>query len=105
MAMQLESELTMNDPAIIDEMLRSAQTIAVVGMSDKSWRASHNIGRYLVEKGYTSFPSIPRSLKSSASSAIPISTQPRPPRKRKHGKRNRPGRRIPRLGERAAHRR
>ena len=37
----------MNDPAIIDEMLRKAQAIAVVGMSDKPWRASHNIGRYL----------------------------------------------------------
>jgi len=36
-----------NDPALIDEMLRTAKTIAVVGMSDKPWRASHNIGRYL----------------------------------------------------------
>ncbi len=46
----------MNDPAIIDEMLRTAQTIAVVGMSDKAWRASHNIGRYLAEHGYRVFP-------------------------------------------------
>jgi predicted CoA-binding protein len=46
----------MNDPAIINEMLRSAQTIAVVGMSDKAWRASHNIGRYLVMQGYHVFP-------------------------------------------------
>ena len=46
----------MNDPAIINEMLRTAQTIAVVGMSDKSWRASHNIGRYLVMQGYHVFP-------------------------------------------------
>lgn len=45
-----------NDPAIIDEMLRNAKTIAVVGMSDKSWRASHNIGRYLAEHGYHVFP-------------------------------------------------
>jgi uncharacterized protein len=41
-----------NDTAIIDEMLRSAKTIAVVGMSDKPHRASHNIGRYLGENGY-----------------------------------------------------
>ena len=27
--------LMSNDPAIIDEMLRNAKTIAVVGMSDK----------------------------------------------------------------------
>jgi predicted CoA-binding protein len=46
----------MNDPALINEMLRSSQTIAVLGMSDKPWRASHNIGRYLVMQGYHVFP-------------------------------------------------
>ena len=46
----------MNDPALIDEMLRTARTIAVVGMSDKTWRASHNIGRYLAGKGYEVLP-------------------------------------------------
>jgi len=51
-----------NDPAIIDEMLRTAKTIAVVGMSDKTWRASHNIGRYLAENGYRVLPVNP-SLK------------------------------------------
>jgi uncharacterized protein len=45
-----------NDPAIIDEMLRTAKTIAVVGMSDKSWRASYNIGRYLASNGYRVLP-------------------------------------------------
>jgi predicted CoA-binding protein len=45
-----------NDPAVIDEMLRTAQNIAVVGMSDKTWRASHNIGRYLAANGYRVFP-------------------------------------------------
>ena len=45
-----------NDPAVIDEMLRTAKTIAVVGMSDKSWRASHNIGRYLADNGYRVLP-------------------------------------------------
>jgi predicted CoA-binding protein len=46
----------MNDPALIDEMLRTAKTIAVVGMSDKSWRASHHIGHYLSENGYRVIP-------------------------------------------------
>jgi predicted CoA-binding protein len=46
----------MNDPVVIDEMLRTARTIAVVGMSDKSWRASHNIGKYLAENGYRVVP-------------------------------------------------
>ena len=46
----------MNDPAIINEMLRNTHAIAVIGMSDKEWRASHNIGRYLVMQGYHVFP-------------------------------------------------
>lgn len=50
----------MNDPTLIDEMLRKSQTIAVVGMSDKPWRASHNIGRYLVMQGYRVLPVNPR---------------------------------------------
>jgi len=46
----------MNDPAVIEEMLHSARSIAVVGMSDKTWRASHNIRRYLANKGYRVYP-------------------------------------------------
>jgi len=45
-----------NDPAVIDEMLRTARTIAVVGISDKPWRASHNIGKYLVTHGFRVLP-------------------------------------------------
>jgi predicted CoA-binding protein len=45
-----------NDSAIIDEMLRSAKTIAVLGMSDKPSRASNHIGRYLAANGYLVLP-------------------------------------------------
>jgi uncharacterized protein len=45
-----------NDSTLIDEMLRSAKTIAVVGMSDKPHRASYNIGRYLAAQGYRVLP-------------------------------------------------
>ncbi len=45
-----------NDPAVIDEMLREAKTIAVLGMSDKAHRASYNIGRYLAQHGYRVLP-------------------------------------------------
>jgi uncharacterized protein len=45
-----------NDSAVIDEMLRSAKNIALLGMSDKPHRASNNIGRYLAEQGYRVFP-------------------------------------------------
>lgn len=46
----------MNEPAVIAEMLQKSKTIAVVGMSDKSSRASHNIGKYLSDKGYRVLP-------------------------------------------------
>lgn len=46
----------MDDTATIERMLRTAKTIAVVGMSDKTWRASHNIGRYLANQGYRVLP-------------------------------------------------
>jgi hypothetical protein len=41
---------------VIDEILRTVRNIAVVGMSDKPHRASHNIGRYLADHGYRVFP-------------------------------------------------
>jgi len=33
-------------------MLRESKTVAVVGMSDKTTRASHHIGKYLADRGY-----------------------------------------------------
>jgi uncharacterized protein len=45
-----------NDPVVIDEMLQTAKTIAVVGMSDKASRASHNIGKYLASNGFRVLP-------------------------------------------------
>ena len=49
-----------DDSGLIDEMLRTARTIAVVGMSDKTWRASHHIGQYLAANGYRVIPVNPR---------------------------------------------
>jgi len=46
----------MSDPQVVDEMLRNAKTIAVVGMSDKTWRASNRIGHYLAVNGYRVLP-------------------------------------------------
>lgn len=48
--------MTANDPEEMKEMLRNASTIAVVGMSEKTWRASHNIGKYLLAQGYHVIP-------------------------------------------------
>jgi predicted CoA-binding protein len=48
--------MSTNQHDLIDEMLRNARNIAVVGMSDKANRASFNIGRYLAGSGYRIFP-------------------------------------------------
>ena len=46
----------MNEPSVIEEMLRESKTIAVVGMSDKDSRASFHIGKYLAANGYRVVP-------------------------------------------------
>lgn len=46
----------MNEPSVIVEMLQESKTIAVVGMSDKTTRASHHIGKYLADRGYHVMP-------------------------------------------------
>lgn len=50
------SQLGMSQMEVIAEMLRESKTIAVVGMSDKTTRASHHIGKYLADRGYYVLP-------------------------------------------------
>jgi len=45
-----------NREAWIDEMLQTAKTIAVVGISNKPERASFNIANYLARNGYRVVP-------------------------------------------------
>ncbi|HVC48171.1 MAG TPA: CoA-binding protein [Terracidiphilus sp.] len=52
--------MTDQDPATIAEMLHKARTIAVVGMSNKPFRASNNIGKYLATNGYRVVPVNPQ---------------------------------------------
>jgi uncharacterized protein len=40
----------------IHELLKVARTIAVVGLSEKSWRPSHDVAAYLQSVGYTIVP-------------------------------------------------
>ena len=42
--------------ALIDRILEEARTVAVVGISDKPERPSHNVARYLAERGYRIIP-------------------------------------------------
>ncbi len=44
----------------IRELLRTARTIGVVGLSDKSWRPSYDVAAYLRSAGYTIVPINPR---------------------------------------------
>jgi len=45
---------------VIDRILGAAKTVAVVGLSDKPYRPSHDVARYLREKGYRVIPVNPR---------------------------------------------
>jgi predicted CoA-binding protein len=40
----------------IRELLKTARTIGVVGLSDKSWRPSYDVAAYLRSAGYTIVP-------------------------------------------------
>jgi uncharacterized protein len=46
----------MSDAATIADLLRSAHTIAVVGLSDKRWRPSYGVSEYMQRAGYRIIP-------------------------------------------------
>lgn len=50
----------MNEPGLAESLLRSAQTIAVVGYSDKPSRPSSSVSAYLRRQGYRIIPVNPR---------------------------------------------
>jgi predicted CoA-binding protein len=43
-------------PEALRALLREAKTIALVGLSPKPWRASHQVARYLQQAGYRVVP-------------------------------------------------
>ncbi|NBB86459.1 MAG: CoA-binding protein [Bacteroidetes bacterium] len=46
----------LDDPHVIQRILRTASTIAIVGLSNKTQRASHFVGSYLQDEGYRIIP-------------------------------------------------
>ena len=46
----------MNDASAIANLLRSARTIAVVGLSNKRWRPSYGVSEYMQRAGYRIIP-------------------------------------------------
>jgi uncharacterized protein len=54
--------LQVNDPDEIDKLLREARTIAVVGLSSDSSRASNSVSRYMQAHGYRIIPVNPNEV-------------------------------------------
>ena len=46
----------MSDASSIADLLRSAHTIAVVGLSNKRWRPSYGVSEYMQRAGYRIIP-------------------------------------------------
>jgi hypothetical protein len=51
----------MNEPETIQAILKTAKTIAVVGLSDKPGRPSLNVARYMQQHGYRIVPVNPQA--------------------------------------------
>lgn len=56
------TDATLNDEGRLAGILRTARTIAVVGLSPDPSRPSHAIGRYLVASGYRVLPVNPAAV-------------------------------------------
>ena len=52
----MSNALTMNSPELIRDILTSAKTIAVVGLSDNASKPSHSVSAYLQAHGYRILP-------------------------------------------------
>ncbi|MCS6954121.1 MAG: CoA-binding protein [Bryobacteraceae bacterium] len=55
----------------IAELLRSARTIAVVGLSSKPWRPSHGVAEYMQRAGYRIIPVNPNETEVLGEKAYP----------------------------------
>lgn len=60
----------MPDNNEIRELLRSAKTIAVVGLSNNPWRASHGVSEYMQSKGYRIIPVNPNETEVLGERAV-----------------------------------
>ena len=60
----------MMDDTEIAELLRSAKTIAVVGLSNKSWRPSYGVSQYMQSQRYRIIPVNPNIEETLGESAF-----------------------------------
>ena len=61
----------MQNPDPIRELLTSAKTIAVIGLSANPLRASHGVSAYMQERGYRIIPVNPNILEALGEDAYP----------------------------------
>jgi predicted CoA-binding protein len=61
----------MNEPESIREILDNAKTIAVVGLSDDSSRASYGVSKFMQQQGYRIVPVNPRASMVLGEKAYP----------------------------------
>ena len=69
----------MIDDQRVRDLLRSAKTIAVVGLSSNPWRASHGVAEYMQSKGYRIIPVNPNEtevLGERAAASLDDITEP-----------------------------
>jgi predicted CoA-binding protein len=64
------AELTTGDPAL-PSLIADARVIAVVGLSSKPWRASHDVAAYLQVNGYRIVPVNPAESEVLGERAYP----------------------------------
>jgi uncharacterized protein len=61
----------MNEPELIERMLRETKTIAVVGLTDSPGRASYGVSRYMQQHGYKIVPVNPTVTEILGEKAYP----------------------------------
>ncbi len=61
----------MNEPNVIERILRETKTIAVVGLSDREDRDSFRVSRYMQEQGYAIVPVNPEIESALGQKAYP----------------------------------
>ncbi|MGC2160795.1 MAG: CoA-binding protein [Silvibacterium sp.] len=61
----------MNEPSLIQEILATCKTIAVVGLSNNEARASHGVSRFMQSRGYRIIPVNPRIESALGEKAYP----------------------------------
>ena len=60
-----------NSPETIRRILEECRTIAVVGLSSHSWRASHSVSEYMRRNGYRVIPVNPNETEVFGEKAYP----------------------------------